>query len=227
MTREGENMAGFFSPEGKLYKFMDRFTDVFKLNMLWILFSLPIVTMGAATIAVSTVTLHMTDEEEGNVGAEFLSAFKSNLRQGIAMTFLTLIPIWALYLDFQIASVTANHAVPLLIMGLVSGYVIIFSLLYVYPLLARYENTVLGSLRNSFRISMKFFMRSVLLLALLVIELALIFLNGTTIFIGLLIGPVFINYTISGFASGIFKELEKIPGTVVERESSDTGNGDG
>ena len=64
-------MAGFFSPEGKLYRFMERFTDVFKLNMLWILFSLPIVTMGAATIAVSTVTLHMTDEEEGNVTLEF------------------------------------------------------------------------------------------------------------------------------------------------------------
>lgn len=214
-------MAGLFSPEGKLYKFMDRFTDVFKLNMLWILFSLPIVTMGAATIAVSAVTLHMVDEEEGNVGAEFMSAFKSNLRQGIVMSFFTLIPIWALYIDFQIASVAQNYAIPMLIMGLVSAYIIIFSLLYVYPLLARYENTVFGSLRNSFRISMKFFMRSVLLLALLVVELALIFWSTTTIFIGLLIGPVFINYTISGFASSIFKELEKIPGTVIEKDEPD------
>lgn len=213
-------MAGFFSPEGKLYRFMERFTDVFKLNMLWILFSLPIVTMGAATIAVSTVTLHMTDEEEGNVTLDFFSAFKSNLRQGIAMSFLTLIPIWALYLDFQIASVTEKYSIPLLIMGLVSAYVIIFSLLYVYPLLARYENTVLGSLKNSFRISMKFFMRSVLLLALIVLELVLIFWNNTTVFVGILIGPVFINYTVSGFASGIFKELEKIPGTVIENEKA-------
>ena len=212
-------MSNLFSPEGKLYKFMSGFTDVFKLNMLWLLFSLPIVTMGAATIAVSTVTLHMVDEEEGHVGAEFLAAFKSNLRQGIAMSFFTIIPAWALYLDFQIAnSDVVENPLFLLILGLVSAYIIIFSLLYVYPLLARYENTVLGSLKNSFRISMKYFMRSLLLLAILVLELALIFWSETTIFIGILIGPVFVNYTISGFASAIFKELEKIPGTVTQKE---------
>lgn len=39
----------FFSVDGGLYKFISRLWDVIKLNFLWLLFSLPIVTMGAAT----------------------------------------------------------------------------------------------------------------------------------------------------------------------------------
>lgn len=49
----------FFSIESPLYKFMNRLLDMIKLNFLWILCSLPIITMGAATTAAFTITLKM------------------------------------------------------------------------------------------------------------------------------------------------------------------------
>lgn len=207
-------MAGFFSPDSKLYKFMSRLTDVFVLNVMWLLFSLPVVTMGASTIAAFTVTLHMAEDTEGHPAAEFFKAFKSNIKQGIPMTFITLLCIWAVYLDFQIFDAAEENGVIFLIIGIIAAYIFTFSLLYVYPLLARYENTILNSLKNSFRISMKFFLRSALLVFLLVFEIILIMWNYTTMFVGLLIGPVFIFFTISGFAIKIFRELEKNPGTI-------------
>ena len=57
----------FFSTEGGFYKFMQSLTGLFKVNMLWLLFSIPVVTMGAATIAAYDVTLRMVDNEEGYV----------------------------------------------------------------------------------------------------------------------------------------------------------------
>lgn len=214
-------MAGFFSPDSKPYKFMVRLTDVVKLNLLWLLFSLPVVTVGISTIAVYTVTLRMTEDKEGYVGREFLQAFKSNWKQGIPMSFITIICAWAVYLDFQIYGAAEEHSIVFLIIGIIAAYVFTFSLLYVYPLLARYDNTIVASLKNSFRIGMKYFLRSLLLIIIMAFEIAVILWHTTTMFVGLLIGPVFIMFTVSGFAMGIFRELEKIPGTVEERSADD------
>ena len=57
----------FFSVDGALYKFLTRLWDMIKLNLMWLLFSLPVVTVGAATVAAYSVTLKMVDEQEGYV----------------------------------------------------------------------------------------------------------------------------------------------------------------
>ncbi|MGN0666123.1 MAG: YesL family protein [Huintestinicola sp.] len=217
-------MAGFFSPESKPYKFICRFIDLVKLSLLWLLFSLPVVTIGISTIAVFTVTLRMTEEQEGYVAREFIKAFKNNWKQGIPMSFISLICLWAVYLDFQLfnaAADTGENGLPFLIVGICAAYVFTFSLLYAYPLLARYENTLLNTIRNSFRIGMKYFLRSILLVLIVAFEFVIIFFNYTTIFIGLLVGPAIIMFTISGVAMGIFRDLEKTPGTVTEKNNED------
>lgn len=201
-------MAGFFSPDSKLYRFMCRLTDVVKLNLLWLLFSLPVVTVGISTIAAYTVTLQMAEDTEGRVAHDFVKAFRANWKQGIPMTFITVICMWAVYLDFQIYNAVPDNSIFFLIIGIIAAYVFTFSLLYVYPLLARYENTVINCLKNSFSISMKYFMRSVALVLIVAFETALIMWNYTTVFVGVLMGPVCIMLTVSGFAMKIFRELD-------------------
>ena len=45
---EAENMFGnLFNMDGPLYKFGNIVFDLFVLNLLWVIFSLPIVTIGA------------------------------------------------------------------------------------------------------------------------------------------------------------------------------------
>lgn len=210
-------MAGFFSPDSKLYRFMCRLTDVVKLNLLWIFCSLPIVTVGAATIAASAMSLKIADGQEGYIGRDFFKAFKDNLRQGIPMTFITVVCIWAVWLDFRIFRAVEENSLMFLITGIIAAYVFTFSLLYVYPLLARYENTVLNSLKNSFRISMKYFLRSLLLVVILAFEAAVMLWTRETMILLVLVGPAFMNLTVCSFASVIFRELEKIPGTIPDK----------
>ncbi|MBP1561552.1 MAG: DUF624 domain-containing protein [Oscillospiraceae bacterium] len=214
-------MASFFSTDSKLYRFMSRFTELVKISLLWLVFSLPIVTLGISTIAAFTVTLHMADGQEGYVGREFLHAFKSNWKQGIPMSFITLLCIWVLYLDFQLCRAAQENTVLFLIAGIVTAYIFVFSFLYVYPLLARYENTVMNSLKNSFSIGMRYFLRSLLLVFIVAVEVVTIAWNYTTLFVGALVGSGIIMYTISGFAMAIFRELEKIPGTVPAKENTE------
>lgn len=75
-------MSGFFSVDGGLYRFLTRFWDLVRLNFLWLVFSLLIVTIGASTVAAYSVAMKMVDDEEGYVARSFVSAFKANLKQG-------------------------------------------------------------------------------------------------------------------------------------------------
>lgn len=215
-------MAGFFSVDSKLYKFMSKLTDLFKLNFLWLVFSLPIVTLGISTTAAYTVALKMAEGQEGYIGGEFLKAFKANWKQGLVMSFITIICVWAVYLDFRIFSVVEENAYVFLIVGIVAAYVLGFSLLYAYPLLARYENSIINTLKNSFRISMKYFLRSLLLVLLVAFEIAIMFWNLATLILIVVVGPAFVMLTVSSFAMIIFRELEKVPGTVAEPASAES-----
>ena len=197
-----------FSPDGKLYRFMVRFTDCVKLELLWLLCSLPVITIGASTAAAFTVTLKMVKDREGRIAHEFFAAFKANLRQGIAMTFITALCAWAVYLDLQLLNVPGGGSVMFLIIAVLAIYIFSFSLLYAFPLMARYENTLMKTIRNSFRLSMKFFLRSLLLLIAVAIECAVFMWNMQTVIIGLLVGPVLVMYTISWVASGIFDKVD-------------------
>ncbi len=215
-------MAGFFSIDSKLYRFMSKLTDLVKLNIMWLVFSIPIVTVGISTIAAYSVTLKMAEGDEGYIGRDFLKAFKENWKQGIPMSFITLLCAWSVYLDFQIYDAVEENAFVFLIIGIVTAYVFTFSLLYVYPLLARYENTILNSLKNSFRIGMKYFLRSLLLLFLSALEIVIMFFNYYTVIIVVIVGPAFLMLTVSTFAMVIFRDLEKIPGTVAENGSTES-----
>ncbi len=208
----------FFSADGALYKFMDNLTSVFKLNMLWLICSLPIITSGAATIAAFDVAMRMVDDEEGYIGKQFFKAFKANLKRGIPMGIMCLLCIYVVWLDFSLFNQLEDATIFLLIMGFVSAFIFVFGFIYAFPLQARYENTIRRTLENSFDISMKYFARTMFLVILVGIEVVMIFWNYTTMFIGVLIGPACIVYTISGISKYIFRELEREPGAVSNPE---------
>lgn len=201
----------FFSLNSPVYVFMQRLWDVFRINLLWLLCSLPIITLGCSTIAAYSVTLRMAEDSEGHIVSDFFKAFKANLKQGIPMSFITIICFMAVSLDFQIYNALEENSLPFLIIGVFAAYIFTMSLLYVYPLLARYENTIFKSLKNSYRLSMRYFGRTILLIFIVALEIVIIIWNTTTMFIGLLIGPACIMYTISGVAMHIFRDIEKEP----------------
>ncbi len=208
----------FFSVDGGLYKFMMSLFAIFKVNMLWLLCSLPVVTMGAATIAAYDITLKMVDDEEGYVAKRFFETFKKNLKKGIPLGILNLLCAYVAWLDFSLFEQFEDNPIILLIMGILAVAVFSLAFIYAYPLQARYENTLFRTLENSFNISIKYIGRTLFLILIIFIEVVIIFWNTTTLFIGMLIGPACIIYTVSGTAKYIFRQLEKEPGAVSNPE---------
>lgn len=198
-----------FSVDGPLYNFFSRLLDMIKLNFLWLLFSLPVVTIGASTAAAFAITLKMVDEREGYIAKQFWTAFKANLKQGIPAGLLNLFFIYALYLDFQLFHAVEGNPIYFLILGIVGSVMCFGYFIYSYALMARYDNTLLRTLKNSMEISVKYFGRTIMIAVVLAVELFVFLFNTTTIFLGLLIGPAVLFLTISGPAMYIFRDIER------------------
>ena len=198
-----------FSIDGPLYNFFSRLLDMIKLNMLWFLFSLPVVTIGASTAAAFSITLRMVDEREGYIAKQFWTAFKANLKQGIPAGLLNLFFVYALYLDFQLFHAVEGNPIYFLILGIVGRVMCFGYFIYAYALMARYDNTLLKTLKNSMDISVKYFGRTVMIAVVVAVEIIVFIFNTTTMFLGLLIGPAVIFLTISGPAMYIFRDIER------------------
>lgn len=209
-----------FGPDSGLYKFISRFWDVVKLSVLWIVFSIPVITIGPATVALAAVTMKMVDDTEGYVARQFVTKFKENLRNGIPLGIIFVICLEIVNLDVQLFEQVEGNPMILLISAFVAGFCVFMGFIYAFHLSARYENTLVNTIKNSVNVATRFFLRSLLLLLVIGGEFFLMFFNLTTLFVGVLIGPASVSLTISGFFVPFYRQLEKEPGTVSEYQET-------
>lgn len=197
------------SIEGKFYAFLDTFWNMIKLNLMWWLFSLPIITVGCSTVAAYSVTLKMVENREGSVTKQFVQAFKANWQQGIPMGLITLFVSYAVYLNLQLFNHAEDHPLIFLFGAIFLGAVGLTHFTYAFPLSARYHNALLRTFRNSAAIAVRYFGHTLLLWLLLLVLIALFLFNSTLLFFGFLIGPACLFLTVSGFAVKLFRSIEK------------------
>lgn len=203
-----------FSPDGIIYKIMQGLWAVVKINFLWMIFSLPVVTLGGATIAAFDVSMKMQNGEEGYIARDFLASFRKNFKTGIPYGLLLLVCTYVVWLDFSLFEQIEGNPMILLIMGMVAAFVFTLSFLYAFALQARYENTLINTLKNSVDISVRYFVRTLTLLAAIAVQVALFSWNAVTMFFGFLVGPACIIFTIAGYARIFFRQIEEEPGAI-------------
>lgn len=198
-----------FNINSSFFKFINKLLDVLLLNLLWILCSLPVVTIGAATCAAFSVTLKMVDDEEGYIVKPFFKYFKQNFKQGTLMWLVTAPQIYLLYLLWQLVF-KSDDINAIVIIGVIFLTALSISMnIYSYPLIARYENSLKKIIKNSFGISIQYFGKTIILIAVIALEFFLILWNRWTLLVGIIIGPEFVIYTISGVSKKIFLQIEK------------------
>lgn len=198
-----------FNINSSFFKFINKLLDVLLLNLLWILCSLPVVTIGAATCAAFSVTLKMVDDEEGYIVKPFFKYFKQNFKQGTLMWIFTSPQIYLLYLLWQLVF-KSDDINAIIIIGVIFLTALSISMnIYSYPLIARYENSLKKIIKNSFGISLQYFGKTIILIAVIALEFFLILWNRWTLLVGIIIGPEFVIYTISGVSKKIFLQIEK------------------
>ncbi len=155
--------------ENPVFRFIRKAMESAYLNILWLITSLPIVTCGAATTALFYVLFKMINDEEGNITKQFFAAFRSNFRQSTKAWLIMLAAGLVLALD---GYVTYHLQPDSIFWTMISSFLIvaavlwIFVMLYLFPLMSRFENSLLQTFKNSMVLSIRFLLCSVMMAAI-------------------------------------------------------------
>ena len=88
---------------------LGKVADFMILNVLWIICSIPIVTIGAATTAMYSVMLRLVKDEEGYIVKGFFKAFKENFKQSTIMWLIYMVVGTIIFVDINFARVIGGQ----------------------------------------------------------------------------------------------------------------------
>ena len=157
----------FFNYDSPFWSFMSRIADLVILNLLWLIFCIPVFTIGASTTAMYRVTLNLVRGEGGGVVRSFWAAFKLNFKQGVLLFLILLIP--TLLVIYELWLYLSGVVTQSLVMGVVFCFPAVLVALigsYVYPLLAQFDNTIKNTIKNACLLSIGNLPYSVVMAAL-------------------------------------------------------------
>lgn len=177
-------MNRFFNIDGPFIVGLTKLADIFILNILLVLCSLPIFTFGAAYTALYYVTLKMVKDEDCYTVKSFFKSFKLNFKQGTGIWLLMLIIGIVIYLDFKVMSgdyagivnVSDNMAKIMSIMIMAASVLYLFTFSYVFPVLARFDNSVKNTLKNALFMAIRHLPSTIAIILINIVPLALMYL---------------------------------------------------
>ena len=138
-------------PNSPLIQSLGKLSDIIFCNIMFVLFSLPIFTIGASLTALCNCMMKLIeDKEDALVARDFWRAFKVNFKQSTALWLLVLLVILILVGFFYAANAVID------VLGrlyLVPYFLLVFLFLcivqYVFPIQARYQLRIRDTLKNA------------------------------------------------------------------------------
>lgn len=236
-----------FNPDSPLMEALSMVADLVILNLVVLACCIPVVTAGAALTGMHYVLLKMVRNEEGYIVRTYFKSFRQNFVQATAMWLLFLLFGLLFFLDLRLtgnlilpnlgnasaaaqaaAGAGAGAAAPIHLPGafrvflLAAGVCIWFIFLYAFPLLARFTNTVFGTLRNAAVLAAAAFPRTLgMTVASLVIPVAAL-LFPPVLPVVVLVGLTAPGYVCALLYSPVFAKMEgKTPGAEEEDGQDD------
>ena len=189
-----------------------KFFQLFFLNCLWLLTCILVVTIGGATCAAYAVALRLADDDEEvqtmrGIAARFFKAFKQDFLQGLLLSLFTGACCGLGYFLFDRAR---DYGFNMIIIAALAVYALVVLVvnLYIYPLVARYSNTFINTLKNSIALYAMNTKISFRTQGWVVAGLLLIYLSKFIWYAGILIIPSIIFYMVSRTAKDIFLRME-------------------
>ena len=159
----------------RLYRLSEVIGDIVIMSALFLLFCLPVVTVGASVTALYYTVYRKYRKNSDTLSKDFMHSLKTNLRNGIIIHLIYLvygaITAFNIYIAFNgYGNVTLPEWYQ--IVSFLPLLPVIFTLPFVYPLLARFNNGIKGTVKNSFTLCMIGFPRFLLIWLIVIAALA-------------------------------------------------------
>ncbi len=198
-----------FNTESPVFQFLGTLFDFVILNVLFLITCIPVVTIGPAISALYTVTLREVRNEQGYIIRSYFTAFKENFKHSFLLSVLyTIVGAILLYnLAFWAQMKTAVGSIFLIIIAACTLLYAI-SLLYVFALSARFENTIKRTVKNSLLIALANPVQTLMILLITVIGFALAYVSPMFRVFLVIFGFAFLAYCASFPLTKVFSRYE-------------------
>ncbi len=199
-----------FDIDGPLMQGLTKIANLMILNFLTIICCIPIITAGAAFTALHYMCIKMLRNEDCYICKGYFKAFKESFKQSTLVWLIVLAAIGVMAADYYI----------ILKSGIEFGYwfkailgaifiIAVFTIVMVFPVMAKFTNTTLQTIKNAMAISMLHFPKTILMIILYVIPVVIMMFSYALMPFVLMFGISAPAYASAALYNGYFKSLEE------------------
>lgn len=177
-------MGGLFNPDNIVMKSLSKLFDVVYLSLVWLVFCLPIVTIGASTTALYYTTVKVIRRERGYVFREFFKSFRLNFVSATVLWVMTVIIGLLFYMNVQFAlHMEGTIGKVLSVIYFMMMFFAASTVTYIYPVLSRFTISIFKLIKTSFFISIRHFPSTIVMILILIISVEACFVFPLFLFI--------------------------------------------
>lgn len=163
-------MRKFFSPDSIAMRFLTLLCNLMYINLLFLIFSLPLFTMGASLTAMYTTLFKMLHGDDPFIGKTFVKSFKDNFKQSTLM--------WIPICIFEILFISGTYItltildeayLPLQYPLSIAFFLILCISNYIFPQIALFKQTKSVILKNAVLLAISNFPTTLFMIAVPVI----------------------------------------------------------
>lgn len=220
-----------FKLDSPLMNFLNKVADIMILNFLFLVFSIPIFTIGAAFSAAYYMGFKMVKNEETYIVRGFWKAFKENFKQGTAIWLILLVVFGILVADYRIIAYSGiEFAQWIRIAMMTVTVVVLMGVVFMFPLQARFINPVRNTIKNAFLMALSHLPTAFLLVVIYAVPVVLLYFIPQILPVIILMAFGFVIYIKSILLLRVFKKyedalLDRSQGTPGETGDSESDSG--
>lgn len=218
-------MGKWFDIESPLIQGLNKVADLMWLNILTLIFCIPVITAGCALTSAHYVALKMKRNEEGYITKDFFKAFKMNFKQSTLIWLLVLLIAFIFALDFYIikeGGIVLSNVLQVILMAVCCLF--IFTVIWVFPVQAKFVNTIKETIKNAFALSIIQIPKTLLMLVVYMLPYVILYFTLQVFPLVLLFGISAPVYVSAMLYNKMFKKLEE---KIIERLANEAEAGEG
>lgn len=174
-------MNNFFSHDGQVIGILEKIGNVIILSVLWIICSIPVITVVASTASLYYAVVKTVRKEMGYPVKEFFRMFSKCILKGIALfvilaIFIAVLILGRIYAGDENAVFLPSSAEARFILCVVYDALLVLTMLpgiYISPVLSRFKLRNTDILKMSFVMSIRYIYITALLIASIAVVLYL------------------------------------------------------
>lgn len=202
-------MGRLFDMDSPVMRFLNRVGDMMILNLMMIICCIPIITVGAAYTAMHYVVLKMMRGEEGYLIKGFFKSFARNFKQATLLWLLMLLVILVFIGDAVIFGYSGVvFPKPLVIMVIAVAVILFLISMYIFPLLARFDNSIKNTIKNAALLAVANLPKTILMAVFYILPFVIGYFSTYSYVFIFLFGISAPAYGAAWLYSGIFKKFE-------------------